>query len=110
MKTYHKIPLPNTLENLQKSRILHSERPLRRPVGENSHVRVVYTQRTHLEPARLIDHIPVQLAGDPLTSTCLLARDEVFSDYGTELDSAVDVAFFGEEFLEGEVDWVEVGF
>lgn len=45
-----------------------------------------------------------------MTSTRLLARDEVFSDHGTEVDSAVDLAFFSEEFLEGEVDWVEVGF
>lgn len=105
---YHQITLSNTSEYLEKTRIFIAERPLGRTIGENGYIGIVNSEGTHFKSASFGAHVSVELSGDPLTSACPFTRDEVFSDYRAEVDSTIDVSFFGEESLQGEVDWVKV--
>lgn len=105
---YHQITLSNPFEYLEKSGILVTERPLHRTIGENGHIGIVNPEGIQFESPSFGTHIPVKLSGDPLTPSCPFTRDEVFAEYRAELDSTVDVSFFGAESLQWEVDRIEV--
>ncbi|KAJ5364203.1 uncharacterized protein N7496_009916 [Penicillium cataractarum] len=107
---YHQITLSNTSEYLEKTRIFIAERPLGRTIGENGYISIVNSEGTRFEPSSFSAHVPAKLAGDPLAPSCPFTSGEVFSDYRAELDSTVDVSFYGEESLQWEVYWIEAGF